>query len=95
MKLSFKKHPKETGLSSIGNPNPFVDIKGDKKKVGWIQPANWHKEHFEVWLHVKYEEGWRNVKLKFSGDSEQEARKFIKDNWEGILKNFELHQWED
>ena len=42
-KLSFKKHPAETGLVSIGNPLQSVDIKCDKIIVGLIQAPSWQQ----------------------------------------------------
>lgn len=95
MRLSFKKQPKETGLAAVGNYNPFVDIKGDGKKVGWIQPANWHTKYFGVWFHVESPDGWYNMKLGFDGETEKEARQFIKDNWEAIQAKWPLHCLEE
>lgn len=43
-KLSFKKEPRKTGLSSIGYPYQNVIIKVDKKYVGHIVAPNWQTD---------------------------------------------------
>lgn len=95
MKLSFKKQPKETGLRAVGNYNVAVDIKGDKKIVGWIQPKSWQNEFFTVWLHVKEGNSFRNLQLKFRGETEEETREWIKHCWGTICTTYTLHQLED
>lgn len=95
MKLSFKKQPKETGLRSVGNPYPYVEIKGDKKKVGWIHPKSWQVDQYSVWFYVKDGSGFKNVQLTFRCDTEQEAREFIKAKWARIQEKFDLYQLED
>ena len=40
MKLTFKKHPRETGLAAVGNPHAMVDIKHNKKKLVILPPRH-------------------------------------------------------
>jgi hypothetical protein len=102
MRLSFKKQPKETGLAGVANPNPFTDIKADKKKVGYISPpSRFGDNQWTVWLAVKRQTTdenpcpFENVRLKWRGNSEQEGRDFLKDRWESICKTYDLFQHED
>lgn len=98
MKLSFKKHPRETGLRAVGNGNPFVDIKGDGRVVGWISPKNHNTTHYTIWFHVKHPDdvgGFYNVSLRNKCDTEQEAREYIKRYWTIIQEKLTLHQLED
>lgn len=95
MKLSFKKRPKETGLRAVGSPHPFVDIKGDGKIVGWVQPKSWRQDYFKVWLHVKQGDSFENKCLSFNGETEECAREFIKKNWNTIQEKYPLYQLED
>lgn len=83
MKLSFKKRPKERGLSSVAYPYPAVDIKGDGKEVGWIDPRSAWQDKYYVWMRmvdVNDPIGWRNVCM-FECENEEEARQLVKDNW--------------
>ena len=107
MGLSFKKDKKETGLAAIGNSYPSVDIKLDKKKVGYIRPPRALDQNvFSINLAVKKVPtedspasfGWVTLKQKFEcdwGRGEKEARKYLKENWERITKTFDLYQFED
>jgi hypothetical protein len=102
MKLSFKKEPKETGLSAIGNSYPRTKIKIDGKIIGEIVPPNWQSVH-DVWV-VRFtinkkdinEDGnpncsWRWVQLKSKFNNEESAREFLKENKDKIFGNFDLH----
>lgn len=83
MRLSFKKQPRERGLGGVGHPYPAVDIKGDGREVGWIDPPSAFKQHYHVWMRLEDTSdtvGWRNVYM-FVCDTEEEARQWVKDNW--------------
>jgi hypothetical protein len=99
MKLSFKKQPKETGLSAVGNPYQSVDIKGDKKLVGTIYAPNWRTKTNEWSIGLMVIDktqhcGWKWITLKFRGTSDQECRDWLKENWEAIQAKYSLRQSE-
>jgi len=97
MKLSFKKQPKETGLATVGNPYQSVDIKADKKLVGTIYAPNWRTKD-NLWsigfmvIDTEKHSGWKWVTLKFKGETEQECRDWLKENWEEIQAKLPLRQ---
>lgn len=43
-----------------------------------------------VWFHIKDGESWRNVRLKYRGATLDEAKQWVKDNWEAISARFEI-----
>jgi hypothetical protein len=95
-KFTFKRHPKETGLRSVGHPDPWVDIKLAKKVVGSIVPptAFTRDDAFKVMLMVADPSnrcGWEWVTLKFRGDTEQSAREFLTTNAEAIQAKYPLY----
>lgn len=78
--FTFKKQPLETGLASVGNPHPTVDIKLAGMVVGWIDPASWRQPDWRIWLRIKTADGWANRSVKARFDSEEAARKYVTDN---------------
>jgi len=103
MKLSFKKNPRETGLSGVAHPNPSTAIKGDKKQVGMIYPpSRWDNDYkWTISLACPKDKtendpcGFRWMKLKYRFDKEAEAREWLKANWDRIITTYKLHQFED
>ena len=104
MKLSFKKEPKETGLSAIARPNADTQIKADKLRCGRISPPNRFSNQGDLWfinLMVKQvpteadpcDFRWITLKTKFP--TEPESREYIKKYWTLICKNFDLYQMKD
>jgi hypothetical protein len=88
MSFTFKKQPKETGLSSVGNPYPNTDIKYNKKVVGHIVAPNWMSKD-DVWkirFMQKDEKNWHWITIQQQFGSEPEAREWIRANAERILK---------
>lgn len=95
MKLSFKKEPKATGLAHVANPYAGVEIKGDEKRVGTINPPFRNEWKWSVSFMIKDSEhrlGWRHVNLKWRGDTEEEARDFVKRVWDDFQMRYELYQ---
>lgn len=103
--ISFKKHPRETGLASVGNSRQSVDIKVNKKVCGMINAPNWQtkdnkwsisiilKKEIDIITDTNCDWVWVNVKIRF--DTEEEARQYVKDNLENIAKVRTLHFLED
>ncbi len=88
MKLSFKKEKKLTGLSSVGYPYQNVDIKVNKKKVGYISAPTWNngdlwRIRFSVVKKDIMEDGnpncvWKWITLKVTFKNEDDAREYVK-----------------
>lgn len=104
MKLSFKNDTSPGGLASMGW-KPGATIKADGKPVGFISPPHpmgTHQAHYTVWFCVKSEARFTNkcFKKQFeyqpgSGNAGlNEAKTWIKANWQAIQNTFELHQRE-
>lgn len=100
--LTFKKHPRETGLRAVAYPHRDVDIKHKKKIVGQISaPSPWMggSRYWTVSVAVcksptkespcKWE--WRKL---HEATSEDEARHFVKCNSEAIT-GMNLHYFEE
>lgn len=103
MGITFKKQPKETGLSLCGNPYQCVDIKYNKRKFGYIDAPNWQKNNWAIGIAVDkqdiMEDGnkncpwmWKFTKRIF--ETEEVARQYIKDNEAEILA-MNLHYFDD
>ncbi len=97
-RLSFKKQPRETGLSAIGNPYASVDVKLDGLICGMVSvPSRFGHDHWKIRLIVKDAEqkcGWRWVFLKGNHADEAAAREFLVKNWDTIKTKFELTSYE-
>ena len=95
MKLSFKKHPRETGLRSVGNPNADVSIKADGSFVGLIDAPNWQTEDgkYRVKFTISDDKGagWKWAVAKARFDNEDAAREWVKTKWEVLCKTWNLH----
>ena len=102
-KFTFKKQPRETGLRAVGTPYPNVDIKMDKKIVGYISAPNWtSKKHcWKVRFSVDTESTkespcpWRWYTLAKKFDSEDSARQWLKENASGIVEKLSLYSFDD
>jgi hypothetical protein len=102
MKITFKKQPRETGLSAVGRPYPDVHVKVDKKRVGILHaPIYSTKDRkwgiqiaVEVRKHVNCSWSWTSCQQRF--DNEEKAREGAKLFIEQIVKSgLELHYFED
>lgn len=97
MKLSFKKQSKKTGLAGVGYPHQSVLIKADKLECGVIAAPNWQTKD-NLWcirLMKKKDNSFVWITLKFKGETEEECRQYLKDNWGSICKEIPLHQFKD
>lgn len=99
-KFTFKKEPIETGLASVGNPNPPTNIKLDKKVVGLIVGPNWRSKDqlWRVRLMVNREMkdncDWKWVTLKATFEEEPKARVYLNENFDRIMA-LDLRQADD
>lgn len=103
MKLSFKKHARETGLRAVGNPYPDTDIKLGGKKVGYLDAPSWNSadRQWRIRFAIKRQQApgfpanfdWVTLTARF--DTEPEAREFVKQNIEKIKAKFDLYLLED
>lgn len=95
MKITFKKHPKETGLSAVGNPFQGSDIKVDGKVVGCICAPTWQSKDnlWSIMLHVAKDNSFVNKTIKQRFEDDSTARIFAKDF---VAKNIDsLYKMED
>lgn len=98
-KFTFKKEPRETGLRSVGYPNPNTVIKHNKKVVGMIYGPSWqtkdHKWHVDLTVIKKEKDDNPNcdckrvslirISLKRAFNSEPEARIWLNENCDRLL----------
>lgn len=52
MRITFKRHPRETGLRAVADPHRDVDIKVDKKVCGVIGAPSWQNNTWRVRIMV-------------------------------------------
>ncbi len=104
MKLTFKKHPRETGLRGVGYSHSSVDIKLNKKKIGLIQAPNWQAPDRKWGLAFTIENDrpeenpnckWRWAFLKQRFDTEEAAREYLNANIEMLANRFKFFPLED
>lgn len=100
MKVTFKLHPKATGLAAVGYSKRGADIKIKGKKVGRINPPSWTSEYYTIQFSVVkddiMEDGnsnciWRNITLNAKFNDLENAQKFIIENIHLIVKKYTLH----
>lgn len=99
MTVTFKRHAKATGLSSVGNPYPDVDIKLGGKCVGLISAPTWATQDLKwsIGFTVKSDDsccGWKWIFLKARLDDEDQAREWVKNNIGKVQAKYQLHQME-
>ena len=99
MKFTFKKEPRETGLSGVGNPTPSTQIKLNKKVCGLIRAPNWQTKDnkWSLGLTVKSEgiAGWVWIFFKPRFDTEQAARDWLISKADVIASRYEVCSYED
>jgi hypothetical protein len=98
--VSFRKHPKETGLGSVAYPYQDSDIKVNKKKCGYIvAPNHSNRTLWKAQICVKKkdinEDGnpncpWRWMYIIKKFKEESEARLYIKKNLKRIIEKYNL-----
>jgi hypothetical protein len=96
MGFTFKKEKPETGLASVGRPNPDTQIKLNKKQVGYIRAPIWSDDNRKWIVRFAFKDGnsftWKQLKGQF--DTEEDARKFIQYHAEKFL-TWPLYSLED
>lgn len=97
MNFTFKKDKRSTGLAGIGEATT-VRIKVNKKEVGYITSGGWRSADnlWHIYFAVKHPEKlfeWK--RLKYKGQTEQETRDWLKDNFKIITEKYDLYQFED
>lgn len=101
-KVTFKKYPRNTGLSAIGYSQQNVEMKLNKRRFGTIYAPNWQTPDgkWSISIMVKkenlYEDdnpncSWKWVTAKQRFDGEDDARKWIQENIEFVLQSYLLH----
>ena len=87
-KITFKKHPRETGIRAV-DAGFWIDIKHNKKKIGMIHGLSWNKRTITIQIAFKDDSpnGWNWKFLKNTCDSEEQVREFIKGLTETILNS--------
>lgn len=101
-RFTFKKEPRETGLSGVACPYPNTRIKLGGKLVGTIYAPDWTTKDnkWSVQFMIQYEAGstapcefrWATLKKRF--DSEPEAREYVQANTAALLL-WKLHAREE
>ena len=107
--ISFKKHPKNTGLMTVGYSNPNVDIKLNKKVIGEIIGPNWNTkdDKWRICFSVMKKESeiralnnnpncsWKWVEIAKKFDTENEAREYIKKCFNSLFDKYEFFDIEN
>lgn len=102
--LSFKRRPKNTGLTGVGYPSQNVDIKINQKRVGYISAPNWTSQQEQWVIRIAIEKDdkhtdnnpncpWMWVR-KGSTSDENIARAFVKANIGKWLVQYKLHSFD-
>lgn len=99
--LSFKKEPHPTGLAGISNPFDKFIVKWQKKQCGIIYydtnnacfPNGTSK--WKIRLAVKEENKFHWIFFKKLFNSHEDAKTWLHENWEKIMKQYPIHQFED
>lgn len=100
MKVTFKLHPKCTGLAAIGNSQRGADIKINGKKVGTIHPSSWCKEHYTITFmvvkaNIMEDDNpnciWKNITLNAKFSNLEDAQKFVTENINLIINKYTLY----
>lgn len=92
-RFTFKKEPRETGLSAVGRPYPDTRIRLGGKAVGTISAPIYSTKDDKWGVSFKVEKtptdtdpcpfAWKTLKRRF--DSEPEAREFVQANAAGLI----------
>ena len=99
MNITFKKHPRNTGLYAVGHPYQNVDIKINKKCFGIIYAPNWQTEDRKWTIGIMIVETelddnpnctWKWIYFKQKFDEESHARQWIQEHIDKIMKRYDL-----
>lgn len=94
--VTFKNDKALTGLAAVGN-SPGCTIKCKTLQVGVVSGRTWHHSVHKVRLMVKDDTngcGWKWVTLKYSGDSLNGTKEWVKANWAAIYTKYDLYYTE-
>lgn len=103
LKLTFRKQPRPTGLSSMGY-GQNTDIKINGKVCGAIYAPTWRSKDdlWEICFSVKKSESepkensdWKWITLIKRTETEEQARIFLKENIGIITSKYTLHFTEE
>ena len=97
MRFTFKKDPRQTGLASVGYPDPDTVIKHDGRMVGVICAPNWQgpDNKWSVCLYAPAADsvcGWKVLRMKKRFDTEPEARAALQASADTLIPH--LHHME-
>ncbi len=105
-KITFKRHPRETGLGGIGRPHQDVDVKLNSKTIGIISAPIWSTKdnkwgiQYAINKDANHDDGnpncswmWLFVKERFN--TEEDARKWMLDHIEYLTGKYSFHFLED
>ena len=99
MRLTFKKHKKETGLAACSEPYPPTDIKVDGLVVGTVSPPHWsHNDgmwrvRFAIKSKDKCRFKWITMKTKHP--NEPEARVWCNIFMPKVIEKYNLYTFEE
>lgn len=97
MGFTFKTN-KSTGKYRSFYPD-IIDINLKRKKVGYFYDREPYKINLMVVKDVINEDGnpncaWKWITLKHQSNSINDCKKFLNDNFDGIIENLNLYQIE-
>jgi len=102
VKLTYKKHPAQTGLAGIGHPYQSSDIKISKKKMGLIIAPNWNKTGWQLGFAIKKERpddnpncDWRWFYFSNRFETEIEAKQCAEKSINRFMEIHNLHYFDD
>lgn len=100
--LTFRRHPKATGVARVVEPWPCTEIKMGRKVVGILRPPNWHgppdqwTANFMIRRQPTKEDPrpftWRRMKHRW--DTENQARAWLEQNFTSIRSTHDLYAME-
>ena len=104
LKITFKRHPKETGLRGVGNGTPSVDIKLNGKNFGLLAAPSWQQGGWRIGIQVVKTETvtdnnpnceWKWVYFKYNPSTEEEARAWVLSHIDSLALVYTFHTHED
>lgn len=99
-KFTFKREPRETGLAAIAHPHANVQVKLDKKVVGYIAGPNRFSSNKGWQLNLMVEDeksscGWVWIRMARQDETEEEARAWAQRQAANIVAKYKLYSQED
>lgn len=99
--LSFKKNPHPTGLAGVAEPYDTHIVKWQKKECGSIRYGvnnSCHPDGDNKWritISIRNGDGWRFITFKTRFDTSDEAKVWLHEKWEQIMKQYQIYQFEE